>query len=287
MSIPTGYARVTKRMPCPICERPDWCLVAVDGSKACCARVESANQFGDAGWLHTLDGSPIARREILERPKPIAPDFAAADFSHSCSRALSDLRLRPFAEEVGLSMETLRKLGIGWNNDRHEWTFPMRDHAGDIIGVRTRTESGEKRAVYGSRNGLFYVPGWRGDPIFIPEGPTNVAALIDLGFDAIGRPSCNAGADLLERMVRGNWNIVIVADHDEAKRKPDGSVFYPGQEWGERFAAKLAQYCRSVRLIEPLVGKDVRDWRRAGMTREGVLRLVRNVPIVPAYGRVV
>lgn len=283
--IPPGFSRVTKRRPCPVCERPDWCLVANDGTRVCCARVESPVRFGDAGWIHSLDGSPVRAEKFCERPKPIAPDFAAADFSHACSRALSDIRLQPFAEEMGLSMDSLRRLGIGWHNDRHEWTFPMRNHNGEIIGVRTRSESGEKRAIHGSRNGLFYVPGVRGDPVFIPEGPTNVAALLDLGLDAVGRPSCNSGGDILEHMVRSNWRVVIVADHDEAKTRSDGSVWYPGQEWGERFAARLSQCCRSVKIIEPLFGKDIRDWKHRGISRDSVLRLVRNMPNVPVCGR--
>ena len=42
--------------PCPVCGKPDWCLVAEDGSAAICARIEegSVKRCGDAGWLHIL-----------------------------------------------------------------------------------------------------------------------------------------------------------------------------------------------------------------------------------------
>jgi len=34
--------RVSRRQPCPICGKPDWCLMAEDGSAAICARIEEA-----------------------------------------------------------------------------------------------------------------------------------------------------------------------------------------------------------------------------------------------------
>ncbi|MHC4357133.1 MAG: DUF3854 domain-containing protein, partial [Planctomycetota bacterium] len=48
--------RVDKNHLCPICSKPDWCLIAKDGSAAICARIEdgSVKKCGDAGWLHML-----------------------------------------------------------------------------------------------------------------------------------------------------------------------------------------------------------------------------------------
>src|SRR5437879_4269411 len=46
--------RVSASKPCPICEKPDWCLRAEDGSAAICSRIESAKRCGEAGWLHVL-----------------------------------------------------------------------------------------------------------------------------------------------------------------------------------------------------------------------------------------
>lgn len=52
------WLRVSKNSPCPICSKPDWCLVSRDGNACICARIESDSKAGDAGWLHKLNGSP-------------------------------------------------------------------------------------------------------------------------------------------------------------------------------------------------------------------------------------
>lgn len=56
---PLRWARVDRRNPCPICGKPDWCLLSRDGGKAICARIESDRPAGNrgAGWTHNLDSS--------------------------------------------------------------------------------------------------------------------------------------------------------------------------------------------------------------------------------------
>lgn len=46
---PEGLRRVTRRHPCPICAKPDSCLVAEDCSRAICARVDSSRRTGEGG----------------------------------------------------------------------------------------------------------------------------------------------------------------------------------------------------------------------------------------------
>ena len=65
------WRRVSKAKPCPVCGKPDWCLVTGpqgDSTAAICARVESPKRCGEAGWLHVLrdDGPawPPWRRTI-------------------------------------------------------------------------------------------------------------------------------------------------------------------------------------------------------------------------------
>jgi 5S rRNA maturation endonuclease (ribonuclease M5) len=52
--------------------------------------------------------------------------------------------------------------------------------------------------------------------VLICEGPSDTAALLDLGFSAVGRPSCNGGRKLLVELVqqRKPSSIVIVSDND-------------------------------------------------------------------------
>lgn len=62
-----GSLRTTKPVnrgaPCPICNKPTWCLVARDGSYAVCYRIESSQQaFDGIGWVHHLGGSSGSSR---------------------------------------------------------------------------------------------------------------------------------------------------------------------------------------------------------------------------------
>ena len=71
------WLRVSKRNPCPVCGKPDWCLISQDGKAAICARIESDNPVGNmsAGWLHKLDCiNPLPR----PRPRPDAKETSKA-----------------------------------------------------------------------------------------------------------------------------------------------------------------------------------------------------------------
>ena len=48
------WRRVARGRVCPICHKPDWCMIAVDDSAAICTRVESTKPAGRAGWVHQL-----------------------------------------------------------------------------------------------------------------------------------------------------------------------------------------------------------------------------------------
>jgi hypothetical protein len=96
----------------------------------------------------------------------------------------------------------------------------------------------------------------------IAEGPTDTAALLDLGFHAVGRPSCTGGIHLLVELVRKDLpeGVVIVADGDAA-----------GRRGAESLAAVLLAHAASVRIIAPPSGvKDARQWKRRGATSADV-----------------
>jgi hypothetical protein len=83
------------------------------------------------------------------------------------------------------------------------FTFPMKDSNGRIVGIRLRLPSGRKLAIKDGKEGLFY-PGdlQPGGRLLAAEGPTDTAALLDLGFSAVGRPSCNGGIRHVLQLVR-------------------------------------------------------------------------------------
>jgi hypothetical protein len=96
---------------------------------------------------------------------------------------------------------------------------------------------------------------------------------LDLGFSAVGRPSCTGGAALLLELILANGSItprdiVIVADDDG-----------PGQRGARRLATALVSYVPSVRFISSPSGvKDAREWVRRGATCDDVFQAVEAAP---------
>jgi len=278
MSRPGGWRRVTRAERCPVCDRPDWCLLAGpegDPTAAICARTESDRRAGAAGWLHRLrddpqrTGQPMRRRCIPTRRPAAEPtaDLAGEVAAGAVWCDENPDRLEEFADHIGLSIGSLRRLTVGYSPRRGAWMFPLRTAAGAVCGVRLRLHDGRKLSIRGGREGLSIPEGIdvRG-LLCITEGPTDCAALLDLGLAAVGRPSCRGGVDHLRSLVGRLWpdQVAIVADGDK-----------PGQDGAAALAAILAAYVGDVRVVAPPAPhKDPRDWKRAGATAADVLAAI-------------
>jgi hypothetical protein len=208
----------------------------------------------------------------------LSTNYHLACLSKDYRDAAKPARLNEFAKAIGLTVPSLERLRIGWDADQHAWSFPMLDPDCRVVGIRLRRPNGFKFAVRGGREGLFIPDEWtltagKGPEAFllICEGPTDSAALLDLGFsNVLGRPSCTGGIRFLAELVQrlGGPNAVIVADNDT-----------PGAQGACNLASVLAVYAGSVRLIHPPQGiKDVRDWLRQGGTKTDVERAIQNAP---------
>src|SRR5262249_61220748 len=119
---------------------------------------------------------------------------ALARFAKACREAVDPGRLHQLALSLGLSVTSLSRFGVGWSAGHAAWTFPMVDHTGTVLGMRLRLPDGRKLSVRGGKEGLFLPRDFAAQsPVLIAEGPTDAAALLDLGFPAaLGRPSCTA-----------------------------------------------------------------------------------------------
>ena len=50
-----NFIRVRKTDPCPICGKPDWCMISSDREVALCARVQTGSfKKTSGGWCHRL-----------------------------------------------------------------------------------------------------------------------------------------------------------------------------------------------------------------------------------------
>lgn len=268
------WIRVKKTKPCPICKKIDWCEVSADGTTVYCMRVPSAHpsKSTQGGWFHRL-GEPV-----FYKPKPVKHEPVAIDFTAETQRYVDNLtRYNEPSRELGVSERSLERLQVGYNGQGY--TFPMRDGRENIIGIRVRGKHG-KWCVPGSRNGLFWPEGvYSGSewPLVICEGPTDCAALLDLEFDTLGRPSCSGGNEHVMEFLRGRRrDVIIMADNDEAKERPDGSVWFPGQEGAATLARQIKPLVRSVKVCHPPIHKDIRAWKQAGATRPVVMSIIKN-----------
>lgn len=66
--------------------------------------------------------------------------------------------LRCFSEQLGVSAESLSKLGVGYFPGEQAWVFPERDAKGQVIGLLKRYPDGKKMMVEGSSRGLTFIP---------------------------------------------------------------------------------------------------------------------------------
>ena len=279
------WKRVSRRRRCPVCEKPDWCLYTGDDSAptaVICARVESEKQAGEGGWLHKLrDDGPLWapwKRTVHVAAKKLQPEVAdieklaaEAQAAIGSGSPIADLRrFADLADSLGLSFDSLRSFGIGWSKMHKAWTFPMKNARGKVTGIRLRYPNGKKLSVRGGKEGLFLPDIQPAGRLLICEGPTDAAALLDLGFRAIGRPSCTGGVkhicELAKRLKPAE--VVIVADDDG-----------PGQRGAGNLASTLLAYVPRYGVITPPDNiNDAREWKRSGATTEDVEAVIEAAP---------
>ena len=244
---------VTPDRPCEKCGKPTkrdrregYCCVDRERGLGWCGHErDPARAFFRLGSIATL---LIVPRSRMKSPLPtVQRDWDAMNraFVQTCD-------VDRIARQLNLPKSALVAMETGYYLGRQAVTWPMRDQSGEIIGIRTRTDA-EKRSVLGSRNGLFWVldQDWE-QPVYITEGPTDCAAMLGLGFTTIGRASAKTCGEMLAEVTQG-MDVVVVGDVDTGPEQD-------GQRGATLLANKLAESAKSVRLIFPLRGKDVREW---------------------------
>jgi 5S rRNA maturation endonuclease (ribonuclease M5) len=288
MTSTTPWTRANRANPCPICHRPDWCSTSGDGAVTICMRIGDGaqSQTRNGGYLHRLAERPFARRAGAVRTAIVGPALPTRNdlptLAANYKSAVNPARQDRLAAALGVSVESLIRLGVGWSFDCGRdgqphaaggaWAFPMTNAGGRVLGIRLRLENGRKFAVTGGREGLFIPTDLPDAPttLFITEGATDCAALLDLGLAAVGRSSCTGGTKLLVELVstRRPGRVVILADADE-----------PGQRGAGALASVVCAYVRDVRVVTPPPGvKDARAWKLNGATAADVEDAVQATP---------
>ena len=266
------WTRCKRSLPCPQCGKFDFCRI---GTKVVhCMRIASDKpNTGDmGGWFHPLSSQAKQFVRELEKPKV---RINAVKMMAEWTKRTSVRQYALFAHDLGVDLLALRMLSPAWSYDHQAWAFPMRWPNGLIVGIRLRFDDGRKLAVTGSHSGLFIPTRWDSKRAWIAEGASDVCALLTLGLPAVGRASCNEGGAMLAKFIRlhGIREVVIVADHDTDKFRPDASRYNPGIGGAKALAAQLP--VRSCVWLPPC--KDAREYLRAGGTKQLIESQIQNL----------
>ena len=257
----SNWHNVSRREPCPVCHKPDWCTISNDGAMCVCRRVESDHPArSGVGWVHRLGEDnrcrcrTASKTSILHLGTTPTPDFAAI---HAAFDGHPDMQ-EGLAFGLGLDGASFAALDVRYDAAKECMSFPMRNPQDEITGLRYRhLATGRKWSEKGSRDGLFMPrEPERTEHLVITEGPTDTAAALSLGLNAVGRSSCLSGVPLVRDLVHARQirRVTIVADRDR-----------PGMDGAHRLAAALPVLSRI--LVPPEGIKDMRDWYRQGLTR--------------------
>ena len=231
-------------------------------------------------WLADYLGIQTNADSTRQRPQPkrhvapeatAEPEYDAIDFDElakqffvECSRE----RCERLAKRLSVPFQTLTQLRVGYSEQHQATTWPMVDSGGRCVGLRLRGHDGDKWSYRGGKAGIFVPDGMTTAPkrLYVGEGPTDTAAMLSIGLDAIGRASASGNVATVANFVRrlGCDNVVVVADHDS-----------PGRVGAMRLANVLVTVAECVRVITPgRPGDDVRSMVAAGMDAYDINELV-------------
>lgn len=259
--IPTGFHRPRRGEVCAACGKSDWCLISDDGKRCLCKRVASEVRWKDAGYLHGDSTSVLGDTSEWRSYSRHTTNTRFLDLDGILQRYLQDTtteRIVRLSTQLGVTVDSLRRLGAKWSVRYDAWAFPMFNADRKVVGIRYRKEDGDKFSMKGGNEGLFLPSGDPARTIYMPEGPTDTAALLAIGLFAIGRPNNSNGSSMVKSLLvkLRPAELVIVSDRDAAGR--DGAT---------RFASALRWTCR---IISPPRHKDVREWVNAGATAAAI-----------------
>lgn len=304
-AMPQGHwCRFLPREACPICGHCGWCTVSPDGDLIRCMRVESdrpsEGRDGQRGWLHPIpDAAATVPSEKLQPYSVTGPKRSPGEWALLVKQqrsALSPDKLEKLSAKLGVTADSLKAFGIGWDAESGCYSFPMYDAARKVIGVRLRVpEPKDARrwiCVRGSANGLFVPDDYmaqKGDPLLLPEGPTCAAAARDRGLRAVGRANSSAGLSMLADFLRGGMrqDAVVVGENDGpvwAMVPSPPPPAFPGFEGAVKCCRAIAADVNRLRcIIPPKPHKDLRDWVKDGeATLSDVAELVERARDIDA-----
>lgn len=224
-------------------------LVSKSGQYAGMFKCFACGAFGK------VDMEGKHKNVIVKKPNPI--NWVALNKLYESNYRT---RVAPF-NRWDVSDNTLYRMRIGWTGEAH--SFPTFDAKKEMVGIQRIFPDNNKKMINGSRVGII-IPlytnfryavckGQLSNYFVITEGISDTAMAVELGWNVIGRLSCNSCEDIITNLLvvnsKKDVTIIIVPDSDK-----------PGTEGAIKLATRLIKILKYVRILEPCEGKDLRDF---------------------------
>ena len=161
-------------------------------------------------------------------------------------------------ECYGFLVPVIDRLGAGW--DGKSLLFPMKNAAGQIVGIHKRPE---KRNLKGSTLGIFAPRDIViGNKLFITEGVTDTICSMLMGYPTIGRTSANSCNKIIFDLLKDKKcsKLYIVADNDAIGI--DGANKLANELTNDKRDAIVILPPQSYKDIKEVVNDNGLDWTR-------------------------
>lgn len=252
---------------CPICNKPDGCLVAGDGGAVICARIEegSIKKVGKGrfrgGFLHITGDFTPKKYEAPEKPDI---NWGVRNTRYVGQLYANKESFYSMLLEQRISMMYAMRFNIGWNDGCI--TIPVYSMSHLICGIQKR-RGNEKRYMEWSDMGVFVPMSFfqnTSKTLAVAEGWSDTIAAMMYGFNAIGKVNAFVGSEEVVLYARSHPTIervIIFADDNE-----DGV----GLEGAEETAGLLEEKDFPTKLVLT-PRKDLRDCRLNKMSLNEVM----------------
>jgi len=251
---------------CPVCGKPDGCLVAEEGTAAICSRVSegSIRKVGKGpfagGWLHILGDFESKKYEV-----PPKPHINWNRIAVRCARVLSEHReeFSSFCQLTKINPISALRFFIGYYDG---WiTIPMYGRNKRISGIQKRKGPLKRHMEY-SDMGVF-IPAsffqYQCKTLAVCEGWSDTLTACEYGFNAIGKMNAFVGDDLVLLYAKEIKckKVILFADNNENGVGLDGANDTASLLEKGGFPTKI--------VLTP--EKDLRECKLRGMTLRQII----------------
>ena len=255
---------------CPVCKKPDGCLVADDGSAAICSRKSegSVKRVGKGafhgGWLHILGNFKPQKYEVPEKPYVNWNKWAV-----KFAKQLIENReaFGKLCRTININPISALRFYIGWHKG---WlTIPVYSLSRTVSGIQRR-QGNTKRYMKYSGMGVFVPSAFFQDPsdtLAVCEGWTDTVTALEYGYNAIGKVNAYVG----------NEEVIMYAKTHPAVKQviifADNNVDGVGLAGAEETAELIDNITENNYLVKVVLTpeKDLRSCKQKGMTIQEVI----------------